>query len=111
VTTDRTDAAEGRIAQSLPGIRWFLDYDHAVSVAYGAVAGKEEAYAPCWVLLDPMLRLCERHPLGDGERAMARVRQARQVVPTLPAPVLIVPGVLLPEMCRHLISLYEQGGG
>jgi hypothetical protein len=42
---------------------------------------------------------------------MARVRQAREVVPSLPAPVLVVPGVLPPEMCRHLISLYEQGGG
>ncbi len=36
VTTDPTDAAERRIAQSLPGIRYILDYDSQVSAAYGA---------------------------------------------------------------------------
>src|SRR5687768_6958090 len=40
VTIDPADAAEGRIAQRLPGMRWFLDYDRAVSAAYGALAAE-----------------------------------------------------------------------
>src|SRR5215204_4514767 len=41
VTVDPADAAMGRIDQSLPGIRWFLDYDGAVSKAYGACAAED----------------------------------------------------------------------
>src|SRR5262245_52272485 len=50
VTVDPADAAEGRIAQQLPGVRWFLDYDQAVSKAYGA-AGEDGTYQPYWLLL------------------------------------------------------------
>src|SRR6187402_190390 len=42
VTVNPADAGEGRIAQLLPGIRWFLDYDRNVSMAYGALAADGE---------------------------------------------------------------------
>src|SRR5688572_14201778 len=52
VTVDPADEAEGRIAQSLPGIRWFLDYDKAVSRLFGAMAESEaDLYAPHWLIL------------------------------------------------------------
>jgi predicted 2-oxoglutarate/Fe(II)-dependent dioxygenase YbiX len=114
VTVDRDDVAQGRIGQQLPGIRWFLDYDHAVSTSYGAtrIANGIVSYAPHWLLLDPMLRVHSLEALGDGPAIMARLREltATALQPT-PAPVLIVPGVLAPELCRHLIGLYERNGG
>jgi len=37
---------------SLPGIRWFLDYDHGISAAYGAFSADETegAYRPFWLV-------------------------------------------------------------
>lgn len=36
VSVDAGDVTEGRIAQQLPGIRWFIDEDRAISRAYHA---------------------------------------------------------------------------
>src|SRR5688572_15808560 len=74
VTVDPADAAEGRIAQLLPGVRWFLDYDQAVSKAYGAV-GPDGAYQPFWLLLDPLQRVLLHAPLDDGPRVLAACRR------------------------------------
>lgn len=114
VSVDPADAAAGRIAQDLPGIRWFLDYDGGISEAYGALAreGGTAAYTPHWLLLDPMLRVRDAAPLAEGERVMARLRDrlaAATEVST--APALVVPGVLSPETCRQLVEGYERNGG
>ena len=44
MTVDETDAENGRIKPRLPGIRFFLDYDRAVSRAFGATAEGEGPY-------------------------------------------------------------------
>jgi predicted 2-oxoglutarate/Fe(II)-dependent dioxygenase YbiX/peroxiredoxin len=113
VTVDPSDEAEGRIAQSLPGIRWFLDYDKAVSRLFGAMEEEGDArYAPHWLVIDAMLRIVERFPIDQGERAVAAL-EAEMKSSALPdwAPVLMVPGVLEPALCRALIDLYERDGG
>ena len=113
VTVDPSDEAEGRIAQSLPGIRWFLDYDKAVSRLFGAMADGEGAlYAPHWLVLDPMLRVIDRFRIDEGEQAIAALESAtaRQALPDW-APVLMVPDILEPSLCRDLIALYQQHGG
>lgn len=111
VTIDPKDAQQRKIAQQLPGIRYFLDYDRKVSTLYGACAG--EAYRPCWLLLDPGLRILGIFPIADGEAAvtMLRSRLEAPFPDNAWAPVLMVPDVIEPEMCRHLISLYEKDGG
>jgi predicted 2-oxoglutarate/Fe(II)-dependent dioxygenase YbiX/alkyl hydroperoxide reductase subunit AhpC len=114
VTIDPSDAKLGRVAQALPGIRWFLDYDYQVSKTYGAaqVNGEGVAYAPHWLLLDPMLRVRYRATLADGPGVMAELRRQLSLDGEMPtAPVLVVPEVLSPDMCRHLIGLYERHGG
>ena len=113
VTVDPADAAEGRIAQALPGIRWVLDYDRRVSATYGAVsADDDDAYSPFWLVLDPMMRVRAQAPLAAGPEIMAQLQQAGQAAaPSLPAPVLVVPDVLPPDMCRQLIDLYDRHGG
>lgn len=113
VTVDPADAEQGHIAQALPGIRWFLDYDRRISEAYGACSdvGEKVTYEPFWLVLDPMQRLHLRAPLSAGSEVIARVRQLAGKPFSLPAPVLLVPDVLPAEMCRRLIKLYDQNGG
>lgn len=116
ITADPADVAEGRIARQVPGIRWFLDYDRRVSTLYGAAsAGDAGAYAAHWLLLDPMLRVEARAPLAEGDRILAalRARLAEPAEPVEPptAPVLVIPGVLPPELCRRLIGEYDRNGG
>lgn len=114
VTTDPSDAAEGRIAQEMPGIRWVLDYDRAVSSAYGSIDPDAEGgtgYRQQWLLLDPMMRVAMRGTLADGEQVLATLGRLPRPPVDLPAPALVVPRILPPELCRHLIERYEADGG
>lgn len=114
VTIDPSDVEHRRIAQELPGIRWFLDYDQGISTRYGAAKteGGAVAYTPHWLLLDPMLRVRNRTSLSQGAELMAELRGLLMQPAELPtAPVLVVPGILPPDLCRHLIQLYETRGG
>ncbi|MBC6980260.1 2OG-Fe(II) oxygenase [Caulobacter sp. 17J80-11] len=112
VSTDPDDQAQGRLVESLPGVRFFLDFERAVSRLYGA-AGEDDGYRPFCLLLDPMLRVLARAPLE-------RIGAVADLLATLPppedhagaeihAPVLILPRVFEPEFCRRLIEIYEQG--
>lgn len=96
------------------GLRWFLDPDGAVRRLYGALDadGREHAV---WVLLDPMLRVYALAPMHRTEAFMARLRalpapedNARVAVH---APVLIVPRIFEPTLCRAMIEHYERRGG
>jgi len=110
VTVDPEDSARGRIAQQLPGIRFFLDHDRRVSALYGAAEG--EAYQPHWLLLDPALRVLGAFPVDGGEAAIGALRAALVAAPPdLWAPVAMIPNVLEPGLCAELIRRYEANGG
>ncbi|HTU13479.1 MAG TPA: redoxin domain-containing protein, partial [Allosphingosinicella sp.] len=113
VTIDPADAEQKRIQRQLPGIRYFLDYDRNVSRIFGAIEPEpSQAYLGHWLLLDRTLRVRGRFPLTDGEAALeATARLA--ATPPVPdwAPVVAVPDVLEPQLCRKLIDLYEADGG
>ena len=113
VSVNPEDAAKKRIAQQLPGIRFFLDYDKAVSRAFGAVGGeKGDQYRPHWLLLDRTLRVVRQFPLAEGEAALDAFAALVGSAPAPDwAPVIMVPNVLEPELCRTLIDLYETQGG
>ena len=114
ITVDRADAEAGRIRPMLPGIRRFLDYDRRISAQYGALTRKDGKlhYDPQWVLLDPALRVSARFPIEQGGAALAVVRMMSKQLQTADfAPVITVPGVLEPEVCRQLVDLYEREGG
>jgi predicted 2-oxoglutarate/Fe(II)-dependent dioxygenase YbiX/peroxiredoxin len=111
ITCDPADAGEARVAQSLPGIRFFLDSGGEISRLYGATAG-DGAYRPFWLLLDPALRSLALLPLARGAEAMAALAAAAgQPLGDAWAPVLSVPNVLEPDLCRRLIALYQEKGG
>lgn len=110
VSTDLADASEGRIAQSLPGIRFFLDPDRQVSASFGAV--QDDGPDPHWLLLDRSLQVIGCHDITEGARVLADLAALVALPPIeMPAPILIVPRILEPELCRHLIALYEHEGG
>ncbi|HEY8383371.1 MAG TPA: 2OG-Fe(II) oxygenase [Microvirga sp.] len=125
VSVDPADEAQGRVRESLPGLRHFWDTDGRVSRLYGAVPHDAEpgmAGVPLrrfWLVLDPMLRV--RHVLpfradgGDRDEIMAYLRALPPVERfaglEIQAPVLIIPNVFEPEFCRRLIGLYEANGG
>jgi len=119
VSLDPEDARQGRLKQSLPGIRVFWDTDGQVSRLCGAPSEEPPAgpggrrrllFRPFWLVLDPMLRVIANLPLAEAETAMRLLAALPPVdlhagVPDLPAPVLVLPRVFEPEFCRHLIGL------
>jgi predicted 2-oxoglutarate/Fe(II)-dependent dioxygenase YbiX len=96
------------------GLRWFLDADGAISRLYGALTpdGSEE---PHWLLLDPTLRLLMAARIDEGVGLFARIRRLPQpeshALVEMTAPVLIVPRILEPALCRRLIEHYNETGG
>jgi predicted 2-oxoglutarate/Fe(II)-dependent dioxygenase YbiX/peroxiredoxin len=115
VSIDPADEAESRVAERLPGQRWFWDHDLAVSRLYGATDAASTQYRPHWVVLDPQLRCLFTAPLAETEAVLDMVAAAPapgdHAGAPLHAPVLILPRVFEPELCRRLIQAYETAGG
>src|SRR5690606_30559001 len=109
VTVDREDEAQGRIAQQLPGIRFFLDYTHEVSRLYRAAS--DQKYRPHWLLLDRELRVVRAFAIDEGEQAIALLSSRLAAQEDSWAPVITVPHVFEAGMGARLIELYRQGGG
>lgn len=101
-------------AKDRRGIRWFLDADGEVSRLFGAL-GPDGTERPLWVILDPTLRVLALGEMGDTARVFSILRSLPHPndhagVP-IHAPVLIVPRVFEPALCRRLIDFYEAEGG
>ena len=125
VSIDPADAAQGRVKENLPGIRFFWDFDRAVSRQYGAIARELLDKAPVtsmrrfWLLLDPALRILSFVPFAsDGSDSAAVFDYLRRLPEPgrfageqSTVPVLFLPNVFEPELCRSLIGVYEQQGG
>jgi predicted 2-oxoglutarate/Fe(II)-dependent dioxygenase YbiX/peroxiredoxin len=106
VTSDPEDAAEGRIARRIPGVRYILDYDRNVVRSFGL------GNAPEFVLLDRQLRYVARYALEHIDAAIAHIvalQADRQ--PQEWAPVLLIPRIFEPELCTELIRHYDSDGG
>jgi peroxiredoxin len=123
VSIDPEDERQPRVQQVVPGIRFFWDFDRQISRKYGAFgtddAGQEE-YGQHTVVLDLRLRVIGVFGFGDQpENHVARVVEFLDQLPpvgpptfaTVQAPVLVVPYLFEPELCRTLIDYYEKHGG
>jgi hypothetical protein len=90
------------------GLRWFLDAEGEVSALY------EAPPSGLALLLDPGLRTLAA--VGPERLPQLLDRLARLPAPgdhagtPLHAPVLAVPAIFEPEVCRALIDLHEAGG-
>jgi len=124
VSIDPEDDGPGRLERMIPGIRFFLDTDRAVSALYGAcdpaaAPSARVSYHPHTLVLDPALRILAVVPLADVADPFEPVREALERLPRIgparlvqpQAPVLVVPGIFEPAFCRRLIDAYETHGG
>lgn len=112
VTSDPQDAEAGLIRTRIPGIRYFLDYDRHISQSFGCCVGRDSAIVPTLVVLDRQLRVSGRYALHEIEAALGDLAS---IVSELRAddwaPVLNLPRVFEPELCKALIDQYEAQGG
>jgi peroxiredoxin/predicted 2-oxoglutarate/Fe(II)-dependent dioxygenase YbiX len=130
VSCDPTDEQERRVGEHIPGYRQFWDFDLKIGTAFGACEPSADGeaqnlrYAPLTYVLDRRLRVLAALPLqvatpADAENHVRRVAEivegaARPAAsgPCQPgAPVLLVPRLLEPELCREIIAYYETQGG
>ncbi|HEY9217085.1 MAG TPA: 2OG-Fe(II) oxygenase [Phenylobacterium sp.] len=108
------DAPTAAAAKDIRGLRWFFDLDGTVSRLYGALddAGRER---PMWVLLDPTLRVLQTAPIAEPGEIFQNLRNlpdpALHAGAPMAAPVLTVPRIFEPELCRELIALHQETGG
>jgi predicted 2-oxoglutarate/Fe(II)-dependent dioxygenase YbiX/peroxiredoxin len=122
ISLDPADAAEGRVREKLPGIRFFWDFDRLISRKYGAVALEAPddtavTMRQFWLLLDPSLRVVSAVPFApDGsDRDAVFDHLHRLLEPSqdmhLTVPILLLPNVFEPDLCQSLIGDFEQQGG
>jgi len=124
VSLDPADETESRVAERMPGIRFFWDFDGTISRLYGALPRGAQAVSAAgarrlWVVLDPTLRVLDAIPFAaDGSDRAAVFAALDQLPPPdrfagfeLQPPVLHLANVFEPEFCKTLIGLYEKHGG
>ena len=125
VSNDPGDEAQARLGNRAPGFRVFWDFDLSVARLYGVVpldadaAAAPRVLARCWVVIDPALRVIETIPFRrDGSDVATLLALIEGLPPPgrchgieVQAPVLFLPRVFEPALCRHLIDLYEAHGG
>ena len=125
VSNDPADEPAGRLRHSLPGLRFLLDFDGQVARLYGALptdapeGGPKPAIRRFWLVLDPTMRVLARVPFasdaGDQSELFALLRRlpppGRFAGVEIQAPVLYLPQVFEPDLCRTLIAAYERQGG
>lgn len=125
VSSDPEDEESGRVANRLPGYRHFWDFDLTASRLYGVVArdtsptaGPVEL-ARKWVVIDPTMRVLAAIPFRQDGSDLDEVMALLDSLPPperhagieIMAPILFLPRVFEPELCRHLIGLYDAYGG
>lgn len=119
VSVDPEDEKQVRVQQHIPGIRFFWDFNGAISRQYGAVTA-EGHYRPFSLILDPRLRVLALLPFNQSpETHVPKLMAFLANLPPIPpsasaavqAPVLVVPHIFEPALCRALIQFYDTHGG
>lgn len=108
-----------RVEDSIPGLRFFWDFDHAVSDQYGLIQADGCLERTTYVL-DPQLRVLAVFPFGNGieSHVASVVRLLERLPPLAPphramlhAPVIVVPRIFEPSLCKALMDYYDKQGG
>ena len=113
VTADPTDQAQQRVKNVIPGVRWFYDSGVDLAKQFGAV-DQHGRVTSGWLLLDPMLRV-----IVSGAASPTPMFDLLSNLPPpelhagceMTAPVLLLPRVFEPALCRALIDFYQKEGG
>jgi predicted 2-oxoglutarate/Fe(II)-dependent dioxygenase YbiX len=92
-------------------IRYFWDFDCAVSRLYGLADAAH--LRPAIFLIDPAFRIAMAEPLENVQAVLDRLDQELRDAPSLAdspfAPVLTLPRILEPELCARLIDYFRAG--
>ncbi|MGU3540500.1 2OG-Fe(II) oxygenase [Methylobacterium sp. A54F] len=117
VSVDPADESEGRVRDLMPGVRFVFDFDGGLSRRCGALTGGPEGeprpYRQSWMVVDPTLHVAATFPLTEDGTAAVFAYLDGLPAPAayagfeIPAPVLLLPNVFEPGLCRHLIGLYD----
>lgn len=107
-----SEADRFRAAGEAAGVRWFFDAETIIAKGYGALDA-DGGHSGRYVVIDPAMRILAWLETDDAFRAFIEDLPAPDdhAGVTLFAPVLVVPRVFEPELCRRLIDLYEARGG
>jgi peroxiredoxin len=115
VSHDPEDESKGRAADSLPGIRYFWDFERKVSTLYQATGNDGQFHEMVYVL-DPMLRVVRRFDFSPDDEnfdaltamlhALPKIDRPYMALPQ--APVLVVPRIFEPGLCEALIDYYAK---
>jgi predicted 2-oxoglutarate/Fe(II)-dependent dioxygenase YbiX/peroxiredoxin len=125
VSLNPRDEAEVQARESMPGIRFFWDFDGTVSRLYGSIPpDADPRSAPVrarrfWIVVDPTLRVLRVIPFAPGGSDAETLFEYLGNLPPperfagvdIPAPILILPNVFEQDFCRHLVGVYEAHGG
>lgn len=119
VSASPPDAQSGNLEDDLPGVRFFHDFDRAVSRLYGVLSETVQGsrYRPVTLVLDPMLRVVAAIPIdpdgrhnGAFDACVAGLAPCRSAGAEPAAPVLILPGIFEPDFCGRLIAYFQASG-
>lgn len=119
VSSDPRDEAEDRLRERYPGLRVFWDTDHKISRLFGSGTGhtgEPIQHARRTVLLDPALRVHRVLPITDPTTHFVTLftelvgMGAPSEALSGWAPVLEVPRVLEPELCREFVDYARKTG-
>ena len=110
------------LASAEPGVQFAWDYDRTMSEACGATPLNTAKTAAAvvdrkWILVDPSLHVLSIWPMRGTP--VEEVIAAVEALPppdrfggvSRPAPILLLPNVLEPELCRQMVELHERDGG
>ena len=124
VSSDAEDESQDRLGDRARGIRVFWDFDRSVARQFGLCAGPADVLDGGLHKMIYVLdrRLCVLTAIPFETDAAASAARLIQVLKSLPgagplrmasmqAPVLVVPRVFSPDLCRMLIRTYEAQGG
>lgn len=111
VSVDRDDKTARGLANSEPGVRYFWDFDCAVSRLFGLADA--DYFQPAIFLIDPAFRIAMAEPLEETPAVLGRLDEALAEAPaladTLFAPILTLPRIVEPELCATLIDYFRRG--
>ena len=124
ISNDPGDEAERRVADRSPGYHFVWDFDGKASRLYGAISvdaelvGGSVTAQPTCVVLDPTLRVIKVSRLGAPETFDEVIDYLDGLPPPerfagieLQAPIIVLPNVFEPDLCRRLMTLYDTIGG
>ncbi len=122
VSNDPRDESERKLEER-PTFVLFWDFEKTLAEAFGVLAYSQDnphpTFKPQTFIIDPRLRLFRVIPITDPKTHLQQVLGAARACALAPfegrqanwAPVMELPRVFEPELCRKLIEYYQGKGG